>query len=92
MGGDIAWTFESFFISKGLCEDGKLFTLPVSNDTFCFARKGLGEKSWDEANDMCKTGGYDGLLELRQEEDAIFMAKMLYCGSESVKNYQPGRI
>ena len=64
--------------------------MPVSNDTFCFIRKALGEKSWDEAIDMCKAGGYDGLLELRHEEDATFLAKMIYCGSESVRNYQPG--
>ena len=82
--------FFHIFIFKGLCEDGKLFTLPVSNDTFCFVRKALGEKSWDEADEMCKTGGYDGLLELRYEDDATYMAKMIYCGAESVRNYQIG--
>ena len=46
---------------------------------------------WDEAGETCKLGGYDGMLELRYEEDATFVAKILYCGWEFIKTKQPGK-
>ena len=73
-----------------MCEAEKTFTLPASQDTICFVRNGKGAKSWYEGDELCKGGGFDGMLELRNEEDANFTAKLLYCGWQHIQDKQPG--
>ena len=62
----------------------------MSNDKFCFLSSDKGQKSWDDGKEECQNVGYDGHLEFRHEEDTIFMAKLLYCGWDYIKNFQPG--
>ena len=74
----------------GICEGGKVYKLPRSNDTFCFLSVDKGKKTWDEGAAECQKGGYDGHLEFRYEEDTIFMAKLMYCGWGYIRGFQPG--
>ena len=41
---------------------------------------------------LCQIHEYDGVLELRHEEDATFMAKLMYCASEDMMAHQPGTV
>ena len=82
--------FGLWTILGGKCEGGTVYQLPVSQDTFCFLKAADGMVSFDEGKAQCQNGGYDGHLELRYEEDATFMAKLLYCGWDYIKNFQPG--
>ena len=68
-----------------------MFILPVSKDGICFLREDLTpSKTFAKATEVCKNGGYDGLPEFRHEEDTIFMAKILYCGWDYIRQYQKG--
>ena len=78
------------FNTSGVCEGGKTYQLPRSQDTICFLNKDKGELPWDEGKEECQKGGYGGHLEFRYEEDTIFMAKLLYCGLEYIQRQQPG--
>ena len=67
--------------------------MPASKDVICFVRKdhpsGV-EPNLATAQKICKENGYDGVLELRHQEDAIFMAKIMYCAWDLIIDAQPG--
>ena len=75
-----------------VCEGGNIYTLPQSRDTFCFLSGSIGKKNWDDGKTECEKTGFDGHLELRFEEDATFLAKLLYCGWDYINSKQPGKL
>ena len=67
--------------------------MPVSKDVICFVRNDHPtgySQNFNDAQQICQTSGYDGVLELRHEEDAMFMAKIMYCAWPDIWITQPG--